>query len=135
MIELDDIDALLARVKMQHSPIRFGPMRASRMSMSCPHGEIIVPTYVPDRETGIEIAVTFQFSIPPYLRCEAEFYAWLGKELQSIFVHEFREAFHVDGVRLLDPHARDWKHEPISLGDPEMNKIAKGIAKEIAKYR
>lgn len=133
MIELDDIDALLARVKMQHSPIRFGPMHASRKSFTCPHGEIIVPTYVPDRETGIEVAVTFQFTLPPYLRNEAEFYWWLGKQLETIFVHEFKEAFHVDGVRVLDPHANDCK--AVSLGDPGMNKIAKDIAKEIAKYR
>jgi hypothetical protein len=42
--------------------------------------------------------------VPPF-RADGDFYNWLRWRLERIALHEVREFFQVDGVKVFDPHA------------------------------
>lgn len=66
-------------------------------------GQILfINEHVRDRDTGKQITLGgMSYGLP----AEGEdLVAWIYKQLQRHVLHELAEAFHVDGVRVFDPH-------------------------------
>lgn len=120
-------DALLKRVDMHNAVI---PCRTSVRAW-CPfdalHGapadvirasigeeaattmEYIVETIfeAPDRDAGFRRSLSFGETVRPQMFFgEDDAVRWLLNHYDKIYLHEVREAFHVDRVRKFDPHAR-----------------------------
>lgn len=98
--EAVDFDRLLASIELKNFPYRVELERV--------RDQLIVTQRVKDRDDGSPKIVSMPFTIPKRAW-------WLGGALQSwvhdcvktAVLHELDEAFHVDGVRVRDPHKED----------------------------
>lgn len=79
-----------------------------RLDLQVSDGEperLLITMHVPDRDTGEAIALTgITFEAPPEGLTENQTVAWIFGQLKLHVLHELKEAFLVDGVRVLDPH-------------------------------
>ena len=66
---------------------------------------LFITMKVPDRDTGETINLGgIRCEAAPAGLSEPELIAWVYREIEEHVLHELREAFHVDGVRVLNPH-------------------------------
>lgn len=68
---------------------------------------------VPDRETGVDTRVIHSFPVPPWKLMNgrwsrADAVQWVRLCLDRAIRHEVDEWWHVDGVRVRDPHAPNY---------------------------
>ncbi len=68
-------------------------------------GRLIIRARVPDRDGGHPIDVMHPFPIPdPRYRAMMPFEEFVWDCIRNVVMHEAAECFHVDGVRVRDPH-------------------------------
>lgn len=101
---LDLCSLVVSRLVLRHSAIPIGHTTTSLE----PGGSVRITTdiKVPDRETGEEKWLFHSMSIDSVPRARSVEFV-LGeveRHLRSIYDHEFREALHLDGRRIYDPH-------------------------------
>jgi len=90
-----------------------------RWVLTAPHitplGVTLIAASIPDRDTGVLADVVVPTLVPPrLLEADDQVIASFLFDLLVAFVrHEAAEAFHLDSVRVFDPHARKepWTHE------------------------
>lgn len=100
----DEFCAALSRVTMKNPPfpVEVEPrLRFDRLGVA-------VTWRAPDRDTGKPTRITEEHDMPPldYIK-EADVFALVHRAVVKSFLHECDECFHVDGVRMFDPHAKD----------------------------
>lgn len=96
---------IVARYELRNSPIKVLPTR-----VQIEYGDdisIVVPIEVPHRDTGEATRVYHAISqsfVPNADMAKKVTEREYEALLRRVFDHEFEEAFHVDGKRVLDPH-------------------------------
>lgn len=68
--------------------------------------DMIINVVVQERDTGELITVMHPHHIPPFTEMK-EFVRWFESKMELVFLHELWESYHVDGVRVNDPHKND----------------------------
>lgn len=107
------VEAIVARVAVKNPPF---PIRLVVRDLGTLEVGLAAITLVPDRDTGLPSKVTHTRLLPrhqveDFSRDRVEFERAILREVtelvRSVFIHEFDECFHIDGVRVRDPHARE----------------------------
>ena len=100
-----EVIAILKRVEMRNSAI---PIDPPTVHESAGYVTISVCFHVPDRAGGHKEKFYTTCSLDIENLCESLREEVVLREyrelLREIFTHEFKEAFHFDGVRVYDPH-------------------------------
>lgn len=100
----EEIAATVARVSLQNSPIPVRYFRSRREPVGI---SLTLCVTVPDRSTG-EATQVFHVRFLASYDIDADRLIYTCRAmLIGAFLHEFAEAYHVDGVRVEDPHAND----------------------------
>lgn len=103
MTSLERLRKIASRVTMVNSPIAISSVSISELEGDY-HATISV--LVPDRESGTPRAVFHTRRIYEDYE-EAMLLDVIREMTRNVFNHEWAEAFHVDGVRVHDPHKYD----------------------------
>lgn len=114
LVVFEKYERLLAKVELRNPPFPIAFWLAPRPTDfgSRLRAEFIALVLVRDRETGRPSELLFSAPVAldrePMLgaeEAECQFFLEVEAALRSVFEHEFREAFHIDGRRVRDPHA------------------------------
>ena len=100
---VDKARAALARV-LSRIELRRWPWKITPHATIGGSEVLFVTEEVPDRDSGqLTNLGGMQYGLPPSLEDEA-LIGWVYVQLQRHVLHELAESFHVDGVRVCDPH-------------------------------
>lgn len=108
-LSIGDIINVLKTITLKHPPF---PIRLAVGTMN-DKVAFYAFTMVPDRETGRLVEVTHVDYLSKYDGYYKE--AVLARAesfLRSVFLHELFECFHVEGIRIRDPHAAEARKIP-----------------------
>lgn len=102
MIDRERMTAVLQRIDLKRWPWRI----EIRPTTDGYGQEVIhITEHVLERDSGEPIVLGgMPCGRPPKDATDDEIVFWIYEQVQRHVLHELAEAFHVDGVRMLDPH-------------------------------
>lgn len=108
---LQELREALRRIDLQF------PAIPTKIDVDRTGGSVMLRIHVsvPDRRTGAGITVTHSFKVPDGISC-SQFLRFVEQRACGTWIHEFEEAFHLDGERIREPH-------PHGVGDASVYRI------------
>lgn len=91
-------------------------------------GRLTITLTVKDRDHGFEVHVMFDFEILLPIT-DAIFLEVVESRLRAAWLHELHECYHVDGVRINDPHPTSSRSFDLVARD-----LMKPLPNEVAKH-
>lgn len=95
---IKEFEQCLQRIEIRNPPFPISIYIRELVGIARLH----IDTVVNDRDDGRPTEVHFNFKLEPMY--EEQFIEYVESCLRGVFLHELAETFHLDGVRVHEPH-------------------------------